>query len=170
MKALLIVDMLNDFVKDWGTLKVEGAKEIIPYIKGFKATFKKKGFPVIYVCDSHTENDREFELWPPHCIKGTKGAEIVNDLKPDVDDYIVDKTTYSGFHNTRLDALLKELSVNTLYITGVAMNICVQYTAADARMNGYNVIVPIMGVKGLKKEDEEYMKKQFLNILKIKLI
>jgi nicotinamidase/pyrazinamidase len=170
MKALLIVDMLKDFVEDDGALKVEGAKEIVPFIRGFRAGFKKEGAPVLYLCDSHKKNDPEFELWPPHCIEGTKGAEIVDELKPDEDDYIIKKTTYSGFHGTNLNEVLQKLNVDTLYITGVAMNICVHYTAADARMYGYNVIIPLMGVKGLTKEDEEYMKKQFTNVLKIKLI
>ncbi len=169
-KALLIVDMLKDFVEDWGALKVEGAKEIVPFIKGFKAGIKQQGTPVIYLCDSHSKNDPEFDSWPPHCIEGTKGAEIVDELKPEKDDYVIKKTTYSGFHGTDLDELLKKLSVDTVCICGVAMNICVHYTAADARMNGYNVVVPLMGTKGLTKEDEEYMKKQFANVLKIKLI
>ena len=170
MKALLIVDMLNDFVEDWGTLKIEGAKEIVPFIRGFKAGFEKKGAPIIYLCDSHKKNDPEFKFWPPHCIEGTDGAEVVKSLKPTKNDYLIKKNTYSGFHKTKLDKLLKQLGVDTIYITGVAMNICVHYTAADARMNGYNVIIPLMGVKGLTKGDEDYMKKQFINVLNIKLI
>ena len=170
MKALLIVDMLNDFIEDGGTLKIEGAKEIVPFIKGFKAGFEKKGAPVIYICDSHKKNDPEFKFWPPHCIEGTEGAEIVKSLKPTENDYVIKKATYSGFHRTKLDELLKQLGVDTVYITGVAMNICVHYTAAEARMNGYDVIVPLTGVKGLTKDDEDYMKKQFTNVLNIKLI
>jgi len=169
-KALLIVDMLNDFVDKKGALKVEGAEEIVPYIKGFKVAFKREGGKVFYLCDAHKENDPEFELWPRHCVEGTWGAEIVPALKPDSDDIVIKKTTYSGFYNTDLDEKLRGMGIDTLYITGVAMNICVHYTAADARMRGYNVIVPLMGVKGLTKEDEDYMKKQFVNVLKIKLI
>ena len=169
-KALLIVDMLNDFVEDWGSLKVQGAKEIVPFIKNLRMEFKKNNLPVIYLCDSHSKNDPEFELWPPHCIEGTKGAEIINELKPDNNDYIIKKKTYSGFYETNLDDKLKQLGVDTLYITGVAMNICVHYTAADARMRGYTVFIPLKGVKGLTAEDEAYMKKQFKNVLKINLL
>ena len=169
-KALLIVDMLNDFVEDWGSLKVEGAKEIVPFIKNLRMEFKKNNLPVIYLCDSHSKSDPEFELWPPHCIEGTKGAEIINELKPDGNDYILKKKTYSGFYNTNLDNKLKQLGVDTLYIAGVAMNICVHYTAADARMRGYTVFIPLKGVKGLTVEDEAYMKKQFKDVLKINLL
>jgi nicotinamidase-related amidase len=170
MKALLIVDMLNDFVEDWGALKVKGAKEIIPYINALKEKFGKEGDPVIYICDSHDKNDPEFKIWPAHCVEGTKGAEIINELKPDKKDYVIKKKTYSGFFGTNLKELLDELKVDTVYITGVAMNICVHYTAADARMNGFKVIVPLRGVKGLTEEDEDYMRKQFKNILNVKLI
>ncbi len=169
-RALLIVDMLKDFVEDDGALKVNGAEEIVPFIKGLKAGFERENSPVIYVCDSHSKNDPEFELWPPHCVEGTKGAEIVDDLKPNKNNYIIKKKTYSGFHGTNLDDLLKKLDIKTLWICGVAMNICVHYTAADARMNGYEVIVPVNGTKGLTEEDEEYMKKQFVNVLKVNLV
>ncbi len=170
MKALLIIDMLNDFVEENGTLKIDGAKEIIPEIKHWKEEFKKEGQPVIYLCDSHDRNDPEFRIWPRHCIEGTWGAEIVNELKPEEGDLIIKKKTYSGFFGTELKFTLKRLNVDTLYITGVAMNICVHYTASDAVLNGFNVFVPLKGVKGLTIEDEEYMKKQFKNVLNVTLI
>ncbi len=169
-KALLIVDMLNDFVEDGGALKVEGAKEIAPFINDLRVEFKKNGFPVIYICDSHLENDPEFELWPSHCVEGTKGAEIIGELKPDANDYVIKKKSYSGFYGTTLHTLLKILEVDTLYITGVAMNICVHYTVADGVMRGYKIVVPVKCVAGLTKEDEEYMKKQFRDVFKIKLV
>ncbi len=109
-------------------------------------------------------------MWPPHCIEGTKGAAIVDELKPGYDDYVIKKRAYSGFYNTNLDDTLKKLGVDTLYITGVAMNICVHYTAADARMRGYTVFIPLKGVRGLTKEDEVYMEKQFRDVLKINLV
>lgn len=169
-KALLIVDMLNDFVEEWGALRVEGAKEIIPAVLKQKEEFVKNGNPVIYLCDSHKQDDPEFKLWPPHCIEGTKGAEIVEQLKPTQDDIVIKKTTYSGFFKTNLDDTLRNLGIEEVYITGVAMNICVHYTACDARMLGYIVTIPASCVRGLTREDEEYMKKQFKNVLNINLI
>jgi nicotinamidase-related amidase len=169
-KALLIVDMLNDFVEDWGSLKVEGAQEIIPAIVKLKEAFVKEDNPVIYLCDSHLVNDLEFKLWPSHCVEGTKGAEVVDLLKPSYDDIVIKKMTYSGFFETNLNETLRRLGIEEVYITGVAMNICVHYTAVDARMNGYAVTIPLNCVRGLTKEDEEYMKKQFKNVLNVTLI
>jgi nicotinamidase-related amidase len=170
MKALLIVDMLKDFVYDSGALKVNGAQEIIPFVRDLREDFKNNNEPVIYICDNHSKDDPEFKVWPPHCVEGTTGAEVINELKPDDTDYIVKKTTYSGFFRTNLNELLKSLNIDTVYVVGVAMNICVHYTAADAKMLGYNVFVPLRGVRGLTREDEEYMEKQFRNVLNLFLI
>lgn len=170
MKALIIVDMLKDFVYDWGALKIDGAKEIIPYIKNLKEQIKKEGGKVIYICDSHEPNDKEFDIWPPHCVEGTVGAEIVDELKSEEDGIIIKKKTYSGFFNTNLDEVLKSLGVKDLYIVGVATNICVHYTSSDAVLRGYNVYIPWKGTKGITKEDEDYMKKHFTSVLKIKIL
>lgn len=170
MRALLIVDMLKDFVYDWGSLKVDGAKDIIPYIKSLRDEFSKSREPVIYLCDNHSKDDAEFKLWPPHCVEGTPGAEVVDELKPDTDNFVIKKTTYSGFFGTNLHELLQNLKIDEVYIVGVAMNICVHYTAVDARMLGYKVTVPLKGVRGLTREDEEYMVKQFKNVLNINVI
>jgi len=72
MKALLIIDMLNDFVKPDGVLYCgKKAEEIIPEIERIKREFKEKGFPVIYLCDAHESQDEEFSAFPPHCIRGS---------------------------------------------------------------------------------------------------
>lgn len=170
MKALLIIDMLNDFVEDWGTLRIDGAKEIIPYIKDLKTQFKRENAPVIYLCDSHDENDQEFLIWPKHCVEGTPGAEVIDELKPEPSDIVIKKKAYSGFFNTNLEDILKSLKVYELYLVGVATNICVHYTAADAVLRGFKVYVPWKGTKGLTEEDKAYMEKQFKNVLKVEVI
>ncbi len=170
MKALIIVDMLKDFVEDWGALRINGAKTIIPYIKSLKEEFVKENNPVIYICDSHDVDDKEFQIWPPHCVEGTKGAEIVDELKNSENDIVIKKKTYSGFFNTNLDETLKKMNIDQLFIVGVATNICVHYTASDAILRGYEVFIPWKGIKGITEEDEAYMKKHFTNVLKIKII
>lgn len=141
-KALLIIDMLNDFILEGAPMQVKNALKIVEPIKREINKSKENGCKVVYVCDNHEENDKEFEIWPPHCVSGTKGAEIYDELKPDPEDIIVKKTRYSGFYNTNLDEVLKKLNVDTLIITGLVTNICVMYTVADAVSRGYNVIVP----------------------------
>jgi nicotinamidase-related amidase len=86
--------------------------------------------------------DPEFEVWGRHAESGSWGAEIINELKPKKDDFRVLKRKYSAFQGTDLDMLLRELKIETLILTGVVTDICIQHTAADAFFRGYKVIVP----------------------------
>ncbi len=138
--ALLVIDMLNDFVS--GRMKCGDAAKIIPKIKALTEVFRNKGLPVIYICDTHYPGvDRELELWGDHAIAGTWGAEVVDELKPQERDFLVRKRRYSGFFQTDLDLLLRELKVDRLALTGIDTNICVRHTAADAFFKGYRVAV-----------------------------
>ncbi len=170
-EALLIIDMLNDFVKEGAPLEVPDTRKVIPFIKKELEKARKKGVPVIYVCDSHDPDDPEFKRfgWPSHAVKGTDGAKVVEDLKPEAGDIIVEKKTYSGFYNTKLDEHLKELQVETLRITGCVTHICVLFTASDASLRGYNVVVLKDGVAGLSREDHEAALRIMENVIGAKI-
>lgn len=169
-KAVLVIDMLNDFVLKGALLEVPKGREIVPALKGRIEEARREGIPVIYVCDSHDKDDEEFKVWPPHAISGTEGAEIIKELKPEKKDYIMRKQRYSGFFKTDLDNLLKKLDVKELIITGLVTNICVLYTTADAVMRGYEVIVPKDSVAALSEKDGRFALNQMANILKAKII
>ncbi len=168
-KAVLVVDMLNDFTLDGAPLKVEENKKIIPNIKALLEKERSQGTPIIYVCDSHAENDKEFEIWPKHCVEGTKGAQVVDELAPEENDFIVKKTTYDGFYRTSLDDLLKSLGVDYLIITGCVINICILYTASSAVLRGYKVEIPLNCVSALDDKSRECAIDQFKNVLNIRL-
>ena len=168
-KAVLVVDMLNDFTLDGAPLKVEENKKVIPNIKFLLDKERVLGTPIVYVCDSHTENDNEFEIWPKHCVKGTRGAQIVDELSPKESDFIVKKTTYDGFFRTSLDDLLKSLGVDCLIITGCVINICILYTASSAVLRGYKVEIPLNCVSALDDKSRECAINQFENVLSVKL-
>ena len=138
--AILVIDMLKEFV--FGNLKAKQAQSIIPSIKRLLDFARKKGIPIFYVCDAHEEGDFELKLWGPHAMKGTKSAQVIDELKPTADDVIIEKRTYSGFFGTKLAEMLKEKQIDTLVLVGIFTHICVQHTAADAFYNGFNVIVP----------------------------
>lgn len=165
-KALLIIDMLKDFVEDGAPLEVSLGRKIVQNIKSQIDEARKQGIPIIYVCDNHKEDDPEFRLWPSHAVKGTKGAEVVDDIKPKKDDTIVYKKTYSGFFETELDAVLKKIGANELILTGVCTEICVLYTAADAYMRGYEVNILEDCVAGLNDEDHRFALRQIKEVLK----
>jgi len=139
--AVVVIDMINDFAT--GVFKSERAAKIIPNIKKLLEFERKQGIPIIYATDAHLpEVDHEFEVWGPHAVKGSWGAEIIDELKPEKSDFRVFKRKYSAFQGTDLDMLLRELKIDTLILTGVVTDICVQHTAADAFFRGYRVIVP----------------------------
>jgi len=164
-QAVIVLDMLNDFVT--GSLKCERAQHIIPNLKKLIAAARKSNVPVIFSNDAHIPIDEEVvERWGNHALKGTKGANVIPELQPQEKDYIVEKRTYSGFHETGLDMLLRSLyhgeSVKTVILTGLHTNICVRHTAADAFFRGYKIIVAKDGVEAFieknQKEGLEYLK------------
>lgn len=157
-KAVILVDMLNDFVT--GDLKCERANCIIPKLKKLVKAARKHGIPVIYSNDAHYPQDAEVVAkWGKHAIKGTKGAEIIPELKPTGKDYVVEKRAYSGFYETGLDSLLRSLhkgeGVKTIILGGLHTNICVRHTVADAFFRGYKIIIAKDGVEAYTQEDQE---------------
>jgi nicotinamidase-related amidase len=155
-KAIIIIDMLNDFVS--GALEVKRAKRIIPNLQRLVEAARKSNVPVIYSNDAHYPQDVEVtRKWGKHAIKGTKGAEVIPELKPAEKDYVVEKRTYSGFYETGLDPLLRSLyngeGVKTLVLGGLHTNICVRHTAADAFFRGYKIIIAADGVEAFTQED-----------------
>ena len=156
-EALLVIDMLNDFVLPGASLEVPDARTIIPVIQNEMGKARAKGNPVIYVCDAHAPDDKEFRKfgWPPHAVKGTRGAQVVEELKPAPGDSIIAKDTYSGFYGTRLEETLKYLGVDSLRLTGCVTHICIMVTASDAVLRDYKVTVVKDGVAGLAREDHD---------------
>jgi len=171
MKALLIIDMLNDFIKPDGVLYCgKKAEEIVPEIIKLKNEFKEKNSPIIYLCDAHEPQDEEFYSFPPHCIKGTKGAEIINELSPEEGDFIIYKTRFSGFYKTDLETLLKKLNIKELYLTGVCTSICIMDTAADAFYRGFKIKIPVKAVADFDEEFHKFALKRLEKIYKAELI
>jgi nicotinamidase-related amidase len=80
---------------------------------------------------------------------------VVDELKPEKGDYVLQKRRYSAFHGTGLDQLLRELEVDTLILTGVVTDICIQHTAADAFFRGYKLIVPEDCVEAVNEETQK---------------
>ena len=152
--AVIVVDMLNDFVT--GALGCDRAKAIVPATAELLDAARKAGVPVIFSNDAHIAGiDRELKLWGDHAIAGTKGAEVIPELKLSDKDYVVPKRRYSGFFQTDLDILLKELGVKTVIMTGLHAHMCVRHTSADAYCLGYDVIVAKEATDSFTQEDYE---------------
>ncbi len=153
--AILVVDMLNDFVT--GALKCDRGLAIVPQTAKLLEVARVSGVKVIFCNDAHLKGvDHELKLWGEHAIAGTKGAEVIPELKVSNIDYVVPKRRYSGFFHTDLDLLLKELGVDTVILTGLHTHMCVRHTAADAYQLGYNIVVAKDGTNSFTEEDYQY--------------
>ena len=172
-KAIIIIDMLNDFVT--GKLEAKRAKHIIPNIKKLVKAARKSNVPVIYSNDAHYPQDVEVtRKWGKHAIKGTEGAEVIPELKPAQKDYIVEKRTYSSFYETGLDPLLRSMyneeGVKTVILCGLHTNMCVRHTAADAFFRGYHIIIAKDGVEAFTQEDQEQGLKYLEHVYNAKIM
>ena len=145
--------MIHDFADPNGALYCGASMPgVIEVIKRELSRARSTKEPVVYLTDDHLPDDAEFAMFPPHAIHGTKGAEIIPQLVPAKNDVVIPKRRYSGFFGTDLDITLRERGLDTLRLVGDCTNICVLYTAADARNLGYKVEVVREGVTSFDLE------------------
>lgn len=170
MKALLVVDMLIDFIDPNGALYIgQAANELVPEVKARLKAFRNAGDTVIYICDQHLDDDREFDMFPPHSVEGSGGDKIIADLSPQPGDRIIYKRRYSAFFGTDLDLTLREKGINDLELVGCATNICILYTAAEARMLNYRVSVPVKAVASFDPEAHHFALQEMEKTLGVNL-
>lgn len=160
MKALIIVDLQNDFLPG-GALPAPEGNKIIPEINRIMHQFDM----VVASRDWHPENSIHFDRWPHHCVRDTEGAAYPEGLDSEKINKEFLKGTggrddgYSAFEATsaNLDIYLKENKVDELYCCGLTTEYCVKATALDAVKNGYKTCVIRNATAGVKANpgDEE---------------
>lgn len=141
--ALLLIDVINDFDFVGSGDLLRHALPAARKISRLKERMREAGVPVIYVNDNFGRWQSDFREQIERCISPhCKGREVASLLLPDADDYFVLKPRHSAFYSTSLDVLLGVLGIDTLILTGLAGDICVLYTANDAYMRDYGLIIP----------------------------
>lgn len=141
--ALLIIDMINDLDFPDGPAMYPHVQSASEPIKALADTARQSRVPVVYVNDNFGQWHSERSLIVEHCSReDALGRPLVDLLKPGEDDFFVIKPQFSGFYSTNLPALLPRLGAQRLILTGVAADICVLFTAADAHMREYELWVP----------------------------
>ena len=141
--ALLIIDVINDLEFPGGKQMLARATRMARCIATLKARAESARVPTIYVNDNFGRWRSDFRRIVNHCLDdNVLGKPVVEQVLPDENDYFVLKPKHSGFYNTTLDLLLEHLQAKTLVITGLATDVCVLFTAADAYMRDFRVIIP----------------------------
>ena len=154
--AVLVVDMINEFLEDGGLMVLASGRALYQPIQELVDAAHAAGARVVWLRDEHPDlSDPEFRKRIVHCLKGTWGTQVVDALKPGPGDTIMPKHTYSGFFRTPLHETLQRLGVTTLIVTGVVTNICVRSTCHDAFFNGYDVLVPKECVSATSEREQE---------------
>ena len=141
--ALLLIDVINDLAFAGGKTLLKQALPMAKRIAALKRRAAQCGIPSIYVNDNFGRWQSDFPHVLRHCLGATScGKPLATLLHPADDDYFVLKPKHSGFYSTTLDLLLQALGVHTLILTGIAGNICVLFTANDAYMREYTLVIP----------------------------
>jgi nicotinamidase-related amidase len=141
--ALLLIDVINDLEFPEADQMVDAAVEMARNLLRLKQRARKGHVPAIYVNDNFGKWKSDFRRTVEHCShKNVRGRELARILQPDEEDYFVLKPKHSGFFSTTLDTLLRYLGSSRLILTGIAGNFCVLFTANDAYMRDYELIVP----------------------------
>lgn len=170
-KTLIVIDVLNDFLDPRGALYCgDSARAIIPTVKSLVDRFTREKETVVYLRDAHAPDDKEFELFPPHAVKGTWGGEIIPELAPPEGCHVVDKTRFSGLFGNNLVALLAAAEPDEIWLTGVCTSICVMDTAGDLRNHDYQVVIPVDAVADFDSEFHEFALKRMQRIYGARLV
>ena len=165
--ALLLIDVINDLEFPGSDQLLKQALPMARNLARLKKRAQAAGIPVIYVNDNFGRWQSDFHKQVQHCLEdGVKGEPIARLLKPGTEDYFVLKPKHSGFFSTQLDILLEYLGVETVILTGIAANICVLFTANEAYMRDYQLIVPRDCVASNTKRENDYALQQMKQILK----
>ena len=141
--ALVLVDTINAFDFEGSEPLVVAAERASRCIETLARRARAAGVPVIYVNDNFGQWRSDFRATIEGCTApGKPGREVSLRLRPEKDDYFVLKPMHSAFYATPFELLLDELEVESLIVTGFAADLCVLFTAHDAHMRGYRLLVP----------------------------
>lgn len=169
-RVLLVIDMLNDFIDNNGSLYCgPSAANIVDRVAALVNNFITKDEPIIFIMDAHEPDDLEFTRFPKHCVKGTPGAEIIAELASIAQTgqqvKMIKKNRYSGFYNTDLEELLHQLKPVEVHVVGVCTNICVLYTVEELCNRNYKVVVHRDAVASFDEEAHKWALKQMESVL-----
>ena len=153
MRALIIVDMLNDFVD--GKLSNPKAQAIVEPLQRLLSQAREDGWVVVFSNDAHRPDDPELRIWGPHAMEGTPGADVIPQLAPQDGEIVSPKRVYGAFDGTGLHEQLKEKGVDEVVIAGQHTHICVRHSSYGAQIRGYRIAIPRDAVCAFEGVDQD---------------
>jgi nicotinamidase-related amidase len=165
--VLLLIDVINDLDFDGSEALVRQTPAMAERIASLKERARAAGIPVVYVNDNFGRWQSDFRRLIDHCLNDkVPGEALARALLPGEDDYFVLKPKHSAFFETTLDTLLAYLGARTLILTGIAGNICILFSANDAYMRDYHLVVPSDCVVSNTPEENSHALQQIERVLK----
>ncbi|HJR09427.1 MAG TPA: isochorismatase family cysteine hydrolase [Pyrinomonadaceae bacterium] len=165
--ALLLIDVINDLEFSSGKELLKHALPMAEKLAALKRRAKRARIPVIYVNDNFGKWQSDFKSVLKHCLEeDVRGKPVAELLKPDEDDYFVLKPKHSGFFSTTLDTLLDYLQVKILILTGLTGDICVLFTANDAYMRDFHLVIPSDCVASADADENRHALEHIERVLK----
>jgi nicotinamidase-related amidase len=169
--ALLILDMFSDFRFPDGEAAARAALRIAPGIAALKKRVHDAGFAAIYVNDNPGKWRSDGAALIRNTLSaGSRGARVAEILKPTEDDYFILKPRHSAFYATPLELLLEHMGAQRLILTGVSSHQCVLFTATDAHVRDYELVVPSDCVSSPSAAQTTFALKYFREALNAKVI
>ena len=165
--ALLLIDVINDMDFTGSGPLVKQAERMALRLRALKRRARKAGIPAIYINDNFGQWRSDFRSLVDHCLNdAVPGRKVASILQPEPDDYFVLKPKNSAFYGTTLDTLLDELGAERLILTGIAGNNCILFSAHDAYLRDFELVVPSdCVVSNTRKENSDALR-QMKKILK----
>jgi nicotinamidase-related amidase len=166
--ALLLIDVINDLEFSSGEQLLTHALPMAEKLAALKRRAKEAKVPVIYVNDNFGKWQSDFKSVLKHCLEeDVRGKPVAELLKPEEeDDYFVLKPKHSGFFSTTLDTLLDYLQVKSLILTGLTGDICVLFTANDAYMRDFHLLIPSDCVASADADENRHALEHMQRVLK----
>lgn len=163
--ALLLIDFINDLAYEGGDRLAGRALRAARHAARLKQRARRAGVPVIYVNDNFGHWRSDFRELVARCeAASAPAAALVGAIRPDEDDFFVLKPRNSAFFQTPLEVLLAELGARRLVLAGLTADNCVLFTANDAHLRGYELVVASDCVASIRPADREAALKHMASV------
>lgn len=168
--AILVVDVINDLQFKEGRQLMPAAVEMAKTLGKLLQRARKNKIPIIYINDNFGKWRSDFNAQIRHCLEdGVPGRAVVRHLIPEPSDYYVLKPKHSGFYASPLDVLLRYIGVDSLILTGLTTDNCVFFTASDAYLRDYKLLVAEDCTAAITAEGKTEALKKMAKLLKAQI-